>query len=401
MKKPRILVLGAGYGGLMAVTSLQRKVGRTANITLVDKHEYHYEATWLHEVAAGNIDADYASYMISEIIDHSKVKFIQDKVVRIDLENKYVKLKNGQLSYDYLVIGLGFQAETYGIPGLQEYAHLITNIHSSLKLKTGLEKKFEDYGKSKPDKPLTIAVGGSGFTGVEYLGELVHSIPKLCKKYNVSKNDVRVLSIEAGHKILPEFDGKLAAYAKNYLEDNGVQFLINTAIKECYVDQVTVVSNGEVKNIMTDLLIWTAGVRGNEIIQNLNVESLRSRIIVDPYLRVPGYKDTFVVGDCALLIDESKNKPIPPTAQIGMQQGQYVAKYIAALIKEGELLTPFSFNNKGCVCSIGYKKAIGIVFGYRIQGTFASLMKRVIENRSLFLISGIRLVLKKRKFRFF
>lgn len=138
-----------------------------------------------------------------------------------------------------------------------------------------------------------------------------------------------------------------------------------------------------------------AGVRGNSIIEKSGFEAMRGRVKVQPDLRVPGFDDVFIIGDSSLVINEEINRPYPPTAQIAMQQGEVVARNVAALIRNKTDLETFTFDNKGTVCSLGHDDAIGVVFGKKVTGTKASLMKKVVDNRSLFMIGGAGLVLKK------
>jgi NADH dehydrogenase len=128
---------------------------------------------------------------------------------------------------------------------------------------------------------------------------------------------------------------------------------------------------------------------------------MRGRVKVQPDLRVPGFEDTFMIGDSSLMINEEINRPYPPTAQIAMQQGEVCARNIAALVRNKSELETFTFDNKGTVCSLGEDDAIGVVFGKKITGGKASFMKKVVDNRSLYMIGGAGLVLKKGKFNVF
>ncbi|WP_184317275.1 NAD(P)/FAD-dependent oxidoreductase [Geobacillus subterraneus] len=404
VRKPNIVILGAGYGGLMTTVRLQKLVGvNEANITLVNKHDYHYETTWLHEASAGTLHHDRVRYPIADVIDRNKVKFVQDTVTKIVPNEKKVLLENGELTYDYLVIALGFESETFGIKGLKEYAFSIANVNAARQIREHIEYQFATYNteEEKKDERLTIVVGGAGFTGIEFLGELVNRIPELCREYDVDPHKVRIICVEAAPTALPGFDPELVEYAVSQLERKGVEFKIGTAIKECTPDGIIVAKGDEVEEIKAGTVVWAAGVRGSSVLEQSGFETMRSRIKVDPFLRVPGYEDIFVVGDCSLVIDEETNRPYPPTAQIAMQEGQLCAKNLAALIRGQGELEPFKADIKGTVCSLGHDDAIGVVFGKKLWGTKASFMKKVIDNRALYLIGGSSLVMKKGKFKFF
>nr|WP_263325010.1 NAD(P)/FAD-dependent oxidoreductase [Neobacillus sp. Marseille-Q6967] len=405
MRKPKIVIVGAGYGGLMTTVRLQKLIGvNEADIVLINKNDYHYETTWLHEASAGTLHHDRVRYDISDVIDKSKVDFIQDTVVEIKKEDKKVVLENGEVDYDYLVIALGGEPETFGIKGLKEYAFGITNVNSSRQLREHIEYQFATYNmeEEKDDTRLAIVVGGAGFTGIEFLGELTNRIPELCREYDVDSSKVKIICVEAAPTVLPGFDPELVNYAVSQLERKGVEFLIGTAIKEATPEGIIVAKGEEEpREIKANTVVWAAGVRGNSIIEKSGFEAMRGRVKVQPDLRVPGFDDVFIIGDSSLVINEEINRPYPPTAQIAMQQGEVVARNLAALIRNKSELETFTFDNKGTVCSLGHDDAIGVVFGKKITGSKASFMKKVVDNRSLYMIGGAGLVLKKGKFNVF
>ncbi|MEB3751281.1 NAD(P)/FAD-dependent oxidoreductase [Geobacillus sp. FSL W8-0032] len=404
VRKPNVVILGAGYGGLMTTVRLQKLIGvNEANITLVNKHDYHYETTWLHEASAGTLHHDRVRYPIRDVIDRNKVKFVQATVTQIVPDEKKVLLADGELTYDYLVIALGFESETFGIKGLKEYAFSIANVDAARQIREHIEYQFATYNTEEDKKPerLTIVVGGAGFTGIEFLGELANRMPELCREYDIDPHKVRIICVEAAPTALPGFDPELVEYAVSQLERKGVEFKIGTAIKECTPDGIIVAKGDDVEEIKAGTVIWAAGVRGSRVIEESGFEAARARVKVDPYLRVPGHEDIFVVGDCSLVIDEETNRPYPPTAQIAMQEGALCAKNLAVLIRGQGELEPFKPDIKGTVCSLGHDDAIGVVFGKKLWGTKASFMKKVIDNRALYLIGGSSLVMKKGKFKFF
>lgn len=337
LEKPKIVILGAGYGGLMTATRLQKQIGANdAEIILVNKNDYHYETTWLHEASAGTLHHDRVRYDISKVIDNGKVEFVKGTAVEIKTDEKKVLLEKGELEYDYLVVALGGESETFGIKGLKEYAFSISNINSARQIREHIEYQFATYNTEevKDDTRLSIVVGGAGFTGIEFLGELGNRIPELCKEYDVPFEKVKIVCVEAAPMVLPGFDPELVEYAVAHLEKKGVQFRIGTAIKEGTPDGI-IVAKGEddVEEIKAGTVIWAAGIRGNAIIEKSGFEAMRGRIKVDENLRAPGHDNIFVIGDSSLVINEEINRPYPPTAQIAMQQGELVAKILLHLFK--------------------------------------------------------------------
>lgn len=221
MNRPKILILGAGYGGLTTAVNLQKKIGsNVADITIVNKNSYHYESTWLHEASAGTLSPEKVRYDIQSVLNN-KVNFVQAAVESIDATNKKVITDAGEMSYDYLVVGLGFEGETFGIEGLDKFAFGISDVNEARKLRDHINSQFAEWASQAPaekdDTLLTIVVGGAGFTGIEFLGELANRIPELCKEYDAPQEKVRVVCVEAAPTVLPMFSRELVEYAVGYL----------------------------------------------------------------------------------------------------------------------------------------------------------------------------------------
>lgn len=385
---------------MMSAVRLEKELGlNNAEVTLVNKHNYHYQTTWLHENAAGTLHHDKTRIMIDDIIDTNKINFVQDTVVEIKKDEKRVILANGELTYDYLIIALGSDPETFGIQGLKENAFSIRSINSVRQIREHIEYNFARYNnEGQKQELINIVVGGAGFTGIEFVGELADRIPELCKEYDIPREKVRIVNIEAAPNVLPGFDEELVEYAINNLERRGVEFLVNTPIKECNEDGVLLASGEEIK---AATVVWTGGVRGNHLVEEAGFETMRGRVKVDKDLRMPGYDYIFVVGDCALIINEEINRPYPPTAQIAIQQAYTLARNLKALINGGGKMEEFTFDNKGTVASLGKGEAIGVVGNKKLFGSTASAMKKVIDNRYLFLLGGVPMVIKKGKLKLF
>jgi NADH dehydrogenase, FAD-containing subunit len=392
MSTPKILILGAGYGGLMTALKLQKALSYgEADVTLINKHEYHYLTTQLHEPAAGTGDPDNARVYLDELLDERKIRFVKAVVTEIKPQERKVETTGGTFDYDYLVIGLGSEPETFGIQGLKEYAFSIRSLNAVRLIREHIEYNFARY-KNEPEREelLTIVVGGAGFTGIEFVGELADRVPELCKEFDVDPAKVKIINIEAAPTALPGFDPELVEYAMNVLQKKGVTFRINTPIKECTPEGVVLGTGEEIK---AGTVVWTGGVRGNSLVEKAGFETMRGRVKVDEYLRAPGHENVFVVGDCSLIFNE-QGRPYPPTAQIAIQEGENCARNLVALIRGGSL-EPFKPNIRGTVASLGRGEAIGIVGGRKLTGTAAAWMKKLIDLRYLYLIGGLSLVLRK------
>lgn len=393
---PKIVILGAGYGGILTAQRLQKELNyNEADVTLVNKHDYHYFTTHLHMPAAGTDNMENARVAISKLIDEFKIDFVKATVQQIRLQEKKVLLEDGSaLSFDYLVISVGGETETFGIPGMKEYAMSIRSINSVRMIRQHIEYQFASYkqDETRLDR-LTFVVGGAGFTGIEFVAELADRIPELCKQYDVDPSLVKIYNVEAAPSALPGFDPELVEYAMNVLKNKGVTFRIGTPIKEATPDGVIV---GEGELIKAQTVVWAAGVRGNHIIEEAGIETMRGRVKIDDFLRVPSNENIYVIGDNSLMFNP-EGRPYPPTAQISMQQGVVCANNIVAAIRNQQP-KKFEFSNKGTVASLGKGEAIGIVGKRKLKGFVAAQLKKAIDIRYLFIIGGIPLVLKKGKF---
>jgi len=398
--KPKIVVLDAGYAGLMTTKKLaQSLLPEEADIVLVNKHNYHYETTWLHEVAAGTINPNQARFMISDVINPNRVRLIYDTVSEVKKEENRVILENGEITYDYLVIALGFESNTFGIKGMEENAFSIVDIDSSRLIRDHIEYQFAQYKTDEEpnDDRLTILVGGAGFTGIEFVGELVERIPQLCKKYDIDRHKVRVINVEAMPSILPMFDKDLVSYAVSSLENRGVEFRLGAAINECTEDSFIIGEDNE--EIKAGTIVWTGGVTGSSVLSDSGFELTRGKVTVNGDLRAPGEENIFILGDCAWVMDEEAGRPFPPTAQAAMQHAYTCANNIKALLHGGSL-EDFEFEDRGTVASLGVTDAIGnVLSGTKLKGKAAATMKTVVDNRSIFLLGGTKILLKKGKFR--
>ncbi|WP_274311882.1 NAD(P)/FAD-dependent oxidoreductase [Staphylococcus hyicus] len=398
-ERKKVLVLGAGYAGLQTVSKLQKQLSEEdAQITLINKNDYHYESTWLHEASAGTVSYEDVLYPIDSVIK-KHVEFVRAEVTKIDRNAKKVETTRGIFDFDILVVGLGFESETFGINGMKEHAFQIENVHTARKIARHIEDKFANYAasKTKDDNDLAILVGGAGFTGVEFLGELTDRIPELANKYGVDQSKVKITCVEAAPKMLPMFSDNLVNHAVSYLESRGVEFKVGTPIVAANEKGFVVKVNDEEQTLEANTVVWAAGVRGSQLMEKSFEGVKRGRIVTKQDLTIEGYDDIFVIGDCSAFIPEGQDRPLPTTAQIAMQQGEHVAKNIQHILK-GEPTENFTYVDRGTVASLGKHDGVGLVYGREITGKKAAFMKRVIDTRAIFKIGGLGLAYKKGKF---
>ena len=391
---PKIVILGAGYGGILTAQRLQKELNyNEADVTLVNRHDYHYITTHLHMPAAGTDTIDHARVPIAKLIDEFKIDLVKSAVKDIRPHEKKVILKDGTLSYDILVISLGGEPETFGIPGMKEHAMTIRSINSVRLIREHIEYQFACFKNDSEASRLRFIVGGAGFSGVEFVSELADRLPRLCKEFDVVPAKVELYNVEAAPTALPGFDKELVEYAMDVLKNKGIILRIGVPIKECFPGGVII---GDGERIEASTVVWTGGIRGNKVIENAGFEVTRGRVKVDEYLRAPGYDHIYIIGDSSLVLNKD-GRPYPPTAQIAMQQGVNCAKNIALSIR-GKNLEKFTFSHKGTVASLGKGEAIAIVNGKKWKGWKAAQLKKAVDIRYLYVIGGIPLVLQKGRF---
>lgn len=399
-ERKKILVLGAGYAGLSTVAKLQKTIGvQEADITLINKNEYHYESTWLHETAAGSMNWEDGVYPIAKVVDNMKTRFIPAEVTKINRDEQTVETTQGVFEFDTLIVALGFESESFGIKGMDEFATTIVSPQTAVATREEIEKNFINYKTSKDPKDLSILVGGAGFTGVEFLGELVETLPVLCKTHGIDYNDVKITCVEAMPSMLPMFSDELTQYAVDFLESRGVEFMLGTAITAANENGFVVKVNDEEVQLEASSVVWTAGVRGSRLMEESFEGVKRGRIVVKEDLTIDGYPNIFAIGDVAAVMNGTGEnaRPYPTTAQIAMQLGEHTAKNIKLQLN-GEKMEPFAYDDKGTVCSLGANDGIGVVFGREIKGKSAAFMKKVIDTRAVLKIGGVVLGATKGKF---
>ncbi|MGO1922352.1 MAG: NAD(P)/FAD-dependent oxidoreductase [Jeotgalicoccus sp.] len=399
-ERKKVLVLGAGYAGLSTVSKLQKIIGvQDADITLINKDEYHYESTWLHETAAGSMNWEDGVYPIAKVVDNMKVRFIPAEVTKINRDQQVVETTQGEFEFDILVVSLGFESESFGIKGMDEFATSIVSPQTAVATREEIEQNFINYKTSKDPKDLSILVGGGGFTGVEFLGELVETLPELCKIHGIDYSNVKITCVEAMPSMLPMFSDELTQYAVDFLESRGVEFMLGTAIVAANENGFVVKVNDEEVQLEASSVVWTAGVRGSRLMEESFEGVKRGRIVVKEDLTIEGYPNIFAIGDVAAVMNGTGEnaRPYPTTAQIAMQLGEHTAKNIK-LNLNGEKMEPFFYDDKGTVCSLGAKDGIGVVLGREIKGKSAAFMKKVIDTRAVLKIGGAVLGATKGKF---
>ncbi|MDN6470497.1 MAG: NAD(P)/FAD-dependent oxidoreductase [Tetragenococcus koreensis] len=391
-----VAILGAGYAGLRTLRELQKQ--SDLHITLVDRNDYHYEATDLHEVASGNQPKEKIIYPIKDVVNSKTTTFIQDEVKKIDPDQQVVDLKNNQpLHYDYLVVALGFETETFGISGATENALEMVDVQTAEKVYAHIQAMMKKYKESQDKKYLRLVVCGAGFTGIELVGALHEGKERYAKIAGVDPAEIEIYCIEAMSSILPMFNDKLTQYCLDYLNKWGVHLLTSSPIKAIKPEKVVYGTDDWEEELEAGTVIWTTGVSGSHVVGDSGFSEKRGRVMVSDDLTDPDHDNIYIIGDVSAVMDKESNRPYPTTGQISLQMGDHAAKNIQHQVKD-ESTEPFTFKSLGSVASIGNTHAFGYVGSTAVQGYPASFMKKMIMNRSLLKTGGLKEVMAKGRF---
>jgi NADH dehydrogenase len=366
MNKPKVVILGGGFGGLTAARALTK----TADVTVVDRHNFQTFLPLLYQVSTAGHAADHVAYPIRGALRKTGAKFRMASPISIDHKNKQVKLDSSELlDFDHLIIALGSTTADFGIPGVTEYALGMKSVHEALTIRAEVMRRFEDLCRFEDNTRLTISVVGGGPTGVEMAGALAELVrgPLKSDQANAAAHiDVQLL--EAGDRLLPPFSPSLSARTKKDLEKIGVKVMLNSAVQALEHRKI-ILKDGTV--LQSEITVWAAGVQGSPAMQQLNLPVVGNRLSVAPTLQINNYPNIWALGDIAGAIGKD-GRPLPMVAPVAIQQGKFIAKQIDRL-SNGKALKSFSYLDKGSMATIGRNKAVVEVKGLKLTGTIAWL----------------------------
>jgi NADH dehydrogenase len=341
-KEKNIVVLGAGYGGILTAKKLTRKFKKDENIriTLIDKNSYHTMLTELHEVAAGRVPEEAIRIDLEKVFAGRKVDIVLDEIADIDFDAKVLTGKVKKYEYDYLVIGTGSKPTFYNCDGAKEHALTLWSYEDAIRIKSHItEIMGEASVETDPVRRknlLTFMVIGSGFTGIEMVGELAEWKTSLCHTFSIDPNEMKIYVVDMVPKVLPTFKDKLIDKTMKRLRKLDVEVLTSSNITEVKENFVTIEGKGTIE---THTVIWAAGVEGSNLVETLDdVEKVgRNRVQTDQYLRAKGHENVFVVGDNVFYIPEGEDRPVPQMVENAEHSASTVAHNIEALVQNKEL----------------------------------------------------------------
>lgn len=381
MAGKRILVVGAGFGGLYAAIHLRRATELGHRVTVVNRENFMQYQPFLPEVASGTIDPRAAVVPLRRVLPHCEV--LIGEVDRIDhtARTAYVRIADDRsvdLTYDMVVISPGSWARVLPIRGLAEHGVGFKTIQEAIWLRNHVLSRLDlAAATGDPDRrraALTFVFVGGGYAGVEALGELEDLARDAVASYpNLRPGDLRWVLVEATGSILPELSSDLAGYAIDQLHQRGIEILLNTRLASA-TDGTLELSNGQ--RFAADTLVWTAGVKPSPLarVSAFPVDD-SGRIRTDRYLRVEGVDDAWAAGDAATVPDPTTGGAMPATAQHGMRQGRRLGQNLVAEL-EGRRLEPFDYRSIGSVVSLGRYKGVAFVRGLRLRGFPAWFLHR-------------------------
>ncbi len=384
--KPRVLILGGGFGGMYAALEFEHALARGAElqVTLVNHDNFFLFTPMLHEVAASDLDITNIVSPIRKLL--RRVTFFHGEIEAIDLERKRVGVSHGQdkhchaLPYDHLVLALGSTTNFFEIPGLADRAFTMKSLSDAIVLRNHLianleEADYDGCGASLRAPLLNFVVAGSGFAGVETIAAMNDFLREAVRFFPHLREDMlRIILVSSGKIILPELGEKLGTYAQRKLTEQKVEIHSNC--------KVTAVTDHDVKlsdgtTVTTNTLVWTAGIKPHALLHTLSCPLEKGRVVVNEYLEVPGWPGVWALGDCALVPDRRNGGFHPPTAQHALREGKLAARNILATLR-GDQMKPFLYSTLGLLAPTGRRTGVANILGVNFSGFIAWWLWRTI-----------------------
>lgn len=383
--KPRVIIIGGGFGGLEVAKGLRKTNTQTV---LFDKYNHHTFQPLLYQVATSALETSSIVFPFRKrFANTSDFYFRLGEVTSVHPENNCIETSIGSVKYDYLVIATGAETNFYGLADVEKNAHPMKTIIDAIKLRNIIIRNFEIALLVEDEQVMNsymdyVIVGG-GPTGVELAGAMSelkrHVFPKDYPELDVTKMDIHL--VEATPRLLNGMSEIAGRKALDYLTEMGVHVHLNAAVKS-YDGSEVVISTGH--KLHTQTLIWAAGVKGNPV-HGFAAETLgrASRLSVDEFNRVKGYENIFAVGDVAVMSgDPQYPNGHPMMAPPAMQQGELLAENIDRLIHQ-KPMKPFRYKDKGSMATVGRNKAVVDLKKLRFQGFFAWFIWMFVHLLSL------------------
>ena len=386
-RPPRIVIIGAGFGGLTAAAGLAKA---EASVTVIDRRNYHLFQPLLYQVATAALSPADIATPIRAILRHQKnAEVLLAKVERIDKDRREVVLEDRRVPYDHLIVATGARHAYFGHDEWERHAPGLKKIDDATELRRRILIAFEqaEIAMDEADRHrlLTFVVIGGGPTGVEMAGAIAELAKMaLARDFrHIDPRQARIVLVEAGARILPSFPPKLSAKAERALTRLGVEVRTGAPVTNCDAEGVQL---GE-ERIESACIVWGAGVAASPAAKWLGAEHDRAgRVMVGPDLTLPGHPEIFVIGDTALALGPD-GKPLPGVAPVAKQQGAYVAKLIRARLEGRPEPKPFRYRNFGNLATIGRRAAVADFGWLRVSGRLAWVLWGLVH---IYFLIGFR-----------
>ncbi len=369
METKKVIVLGAGFGGLWATRHL---AGTPLDVLLIDRHNYHTFNPLLYEVGAAELTPGEIAEPIRNFLRRkANVHFLMAQVEKVDFNARTVRAGGSTFPYDFLVVAIGSSSVFYGIPGADKWSYPLKSLDQALEIRNHIlgcyERAARETDLSRILALLTFAITGGGPTGVEFAGALSELIRgPLAKDYPALKGKAHIELLEAGNSLMSGYSGTLAAYTVRRLQKMGVGVHLNTAVVEVMSDAIKLKDG---TTLPTQTVIWTAGVAGAPAVLDWGLPVDRhGQVKVLPTLQLPEHPEVYVAGDLAYV--EQKGRPLPMLAQPAIQEGTHAARSILRQVS-GQSPLPFHYKDLGTLAVIGRNAAVADILGLHISGFIA------------------------------
>ncbi|MGQ3297164.1 NAD(P)/FAD-dependent oxidoreductase [Reyranella sp.] len=379
MVRPRIVIVGAGFGGLSAAHALS---GAAADVTVIDRRNYHLFQPLLYQVAtAGLSPAQIASPIRAILRRAANVRVVMGKVSGVDVVQRTVQVDDREIPYDQLVLATGARHSYFGHDEWERVAPGLKKIDDATAIRRRILTAFEHAESAETPEArrrfLTFVVIGGGPTGVEMAGSIAE-LAHVALRHDfrtIDPREARILLVEASPRVLAAFPPVLSTAARGALERLHVEVRLGTPVSNCDEAGVTI---GE-EHVPAATIVWAAGVAASAAADWMGVEKDRvGRVLVGPDLTVPGHPEIFVVGDTASVAGKD-GQPLPGLAPVAKQQGAYVARVLRARLAGKPAPPPFHYFNYGTMATIGRRSAVADFGWLRLDGTLAWLMWGLIH----------------------
>ncbi|MGH2403921.1 MAG: ribose 5-phosphate isomerase B [bacterium] len=378
----KILILGAGFGGLFAALGAHRALRDSAEITLIDRNDYFLFTPLLHEVVSGTLRPHHVARPLARLLPRG-LRFVRATVEGVDLADRRVETDAGALPYDFLVLALGGVPNFFGQASVERNALPFKWLPDALRLRAQIEQRFAEAERDARRAPelLRTIIAGAGCTGVELVTELYDWMrgPMLRQHRRVRAEAVTFVLAEALDHLLCPMDPRLMRAAVRQLVTRHIEMRLAHYVTEVAPGSVRFrTPSGEEAEMPCGTAIWTAGIKAHPVVAALAVpKGSGGRVQVSQTLQIPGYPEVLVLGDCAAC-PEPGGAILPATAQVAVQQAAVTPRILRALLA-GREPAPFRFRRKGEVVALGRLGALAEVFGFGIMGLPGWLIARTIH----------------------